>query len=42
MLRVSHRVAVLRERRKVADLAAADIDEPRLMGLIAEHEGTPA
>lgn len=38
VLATSHRVAVLRERRKVAELPAAEIDEARVMAIVAGHE----
>jgi simple sugar transport system ATP-binding protein len=36
--RVSQRVLVLRDRRKVGELSGADLDERRIMRLIAHHE----
>jgi len=42
VLRVSHRVAVLREKRKVAELPVAQVNEQLVMGIIAGHEGAPA
>jgi simple sugar transport system ATP-binding protein len=38
VLATSHRVAVLRDRRKVAELAAADLDEAGVLRIIAGHD----
>ncbi len=41
VLRLSHRVVVLREGRKVADLENEDLDLDQLLALIAEAPGDP-
>lgn len=38
VLATSHRVAVLRERRKVAELPAAELDEARVLRIVAGHD----
>ncbi|HTT11943.1 MAG TPA: sugar ABC transporter ATP-binding protein [Burkholderiaceae bacterium] len=38
VLHTSHRVAVLRDRRKVAELPADELDEARVLRIIAGHE----
>jgi monosaccharide-transporting ATPase len=38
VLQTSHRVAVLRDRRKVAELPADELDEARVLRIIAGHE----
>ncbi len=38
MLTTSHRVAVLRDRRKVAELPAGELDEARVLRIIAGHD----
>jgi len=38
VLHTSHRVAVLRDRRKVAELPAEGLDEARVLRIIAGHE----
>lgn len=38
VVRVSHRIAVLRDRRKVAELAGDDVSEERIYRLIAGGE----
>jgi simple sugar transport system ATP-binding protein len=42
VLRTSHRVAVLRDRRKVAEHDAAELDEARVLHIIAGHDEVPA
>jgi simple sugar transport system ATP-binding protein len=42
VLRSSHRIAVMRDRRKVAELPAAEATQARLMSIIAEGAGTPS
>jgi simple sugar transport system ATP-binding protein len=42
VLRSSHRIAVMRDRRKVAELPAAEATQARLMSIIAEGAGAPA
>ena len=41
VVRVCQRVVVLRDRRKVGELAGADVDERRIMSLIAHHDAGP-
>ena len=38
VVRVSQRVVVLRDRRKVGELGGADVNESSIMKLIARHE----
>jgi simple sugar transport system ATP-binding protein len=42
VLQTSHRVVVLRDRRKVAELPAEVLDEARVLRIIAGHEAAPA
>jgi simple sugar transport system ATP-binding protein len=42
VLRVSDRVAVLRDRRKVAEFPSSEVDEQRVLRIIAEHATTGA
>ena len=42
VLHTSHRVAVLRDRRKVAELPAEGLDEARVLRIIAGHEAGAA
>ena len=41
VVRVCQRVVVLRDRKKVGELAGADVDERRIMSLIAHHDAGP-
>jgi simple sugar transport system ATP-binding protein len=41
MVRVSQRVVVLRDRRKVGELSGAEVNELRIMSLIASPEDSP-
>jgi len=40
VLHTSHRIVVLRERRKVAELPSAELDERRVLHIIAGHDET--
>jgi galactofuranose transport system ATP-binding protein len=42
VLATSHRVVVLRDRRKVAELPAAGLDEARVMAIVAGHDEVAA
>ena len=41
VVRVCQRVVVLRDRKKVGELAGADVEESRIMSLIAHHDAGP-
>ena len=40
VLATSHRVVVMRDRRQVAELPAAELDEARVLHIVAGHDDT--